>query len=142
MKVIDLLDVNVWLALAHPRHKHHKAARLYWEGAGSMAFCRISMQGFMRLVTQPAVMGDAVHTPEEAWDIYNAHRDSGRVEFLAEPLTIEKQMHRYSARPKFQVRDWTDAWLASFAVMAGCRLVSFDAGFAQYEGLGFLQLQP
>ncbi|HEX6017900.1 MAG TPA: hypothetical protein VFZ28_07355 [Burkholderiaceae bacterium] len=26
----DLLDVNVWLALAAPSHVHHAAARAYW----------------------------------------------------------------------------------------------------------------
>ncbi len=98
------------------------------------------MQGFLRLVTQPAVMGTAVHTPEEAWSIYEAHLGGGRVAMLAEPATAEAQMRRYSSRPGFHPRDWTDAWLAGFAVAAGCQLVSFDAGFTQYEGLKFLQL--
>lgn len=142
MKVADLLDVNVWLALVNPLHVHHAAAQDYWAAADvPMAFCRISMQGFLRLVTQAAVMGKAVHTPEEAWNIYNAYLDTRRVEFLAEPLTIEQQMRRYTAHPTFQVRDWTDAWLASFAITANCRLVSFDAGFRQYDKLDFLQLK-
>ena len=142
MKAPDLLDVNVWLALAHPGHTHHEAAKNYWSSAPSqLAFCRASMQGFLRLVTQPAVMGAAVHTPEEAWSIYDAHLGCGRVVFLPEPATAEEQMRRYSSRPGFQTRNWTDAWLASFAVTAGCRMVSFDGGFTQYDGLDFLQLK-
>ena len=142
MKRLDLLDINVWLALSNPWHVHHATAQNYWADADAgMAFCQISMQGFLRLVTHPAAMGQAVHTPEEAWDIYNAYLRTSRVEFLAEPVTLEKQLRRYTSRDGFHVRDWTDAWLASFAVTAGCRIVSFDAGFSQYEGLEFLQLK-
>ncbi|MEO6017082.1 MAG: TA system VapC family ribonuclease toxin [Polaromonas sp.] len=142
MKSADLLDVNVWLALAYPGHSHHKAAKNYWSTATAQpAFCRTSMQSFLRLLTQPAVMGPAVHTPEEAWAIYDAHLGSGRVLLLPEPASTETQMRRYNTRPGFHVRDWTGAWLASFAVTAGCRMVSFDSGFQQYDGLGFLLLQ-
>ena len=138
----DLLDVNVWLALAHPGHTHHAAAKNYWSGTKAQpAFCRVSMQGFLRLVTQAAVMGPAVHTPAEAWSIYAAHLQSGRTLFLHESATLEEQVQRYTTKADFNLRDWTDAWLAGFAVTAGCRLVSFDGGFKQYEGLDFLPLK-
>jgi uncharacterized protein len=138
----DLLDVNVWLALAHPGHTHHTAAKHYWQNSvNGMAFCRTTMQGFLRLVTQPAVMGAAVHSTAEAWMIYSAHLASGRVQFVAEPASIEAQLRALTLRDNFQQRDWTDAYLASFAMTAACRMVSFDKGFAQYEGLQFLQLQ-
>ncbi len=142
MKSLDLLDVNVWLALAHPGHSHHKAAIHYWYTAtAQLAFCRTSMKGFLRLLTQAAVMGEAVHTPEEAWDMYAAYLSSGRVVFLPEPVTTEAQMRSFTTQPGFRVRDWTDAYLASFAVTAGCRMVSFDSGFKQYETLDFLPLK-
>ena len=142
MTPFDLLDVNVWLALAYPGHTHHAAAKNYWSGAGAQpAFCRVSMQGFLRLVTQAAVMGPAAHTPEEAWSIYAAHLASGRTLFLHEPATLEEQVQRYTTKADFNLRDWTDAWLAGFAVAAGCRLVSFDGGFKRYEGLDFLHLK-
>ena len=138
----DLLDVNVWLALAHPGHTHHAAAKNYWSGTKAQpAFCRVSMQGFLRLVTQAAVMGPAVHTRAEAWSIYAAHLQSGRTLFLHESATLEEQVQRYTMKADFNLRDWTDAWLAGFAVTAGCRLVSFDGGFKQYEGLDFLHLK-
>jgi uncharacterized protein len=147
----DLLDVNVWLALAHVHHPHHAAARQYWAGATvPLAFCRTSMQGFLRLVTQKAVMGSAVHTPLEAWSIYTAHLATGRSVLLPEPDGIDVVWQRLSTAPSLHTRDWTDAYLASFAIQANCRLVSFDAGFAQYEetgsnedsGLDFLHLTP
>lgn len=142
MTPFDLLDVNVWLALAHPGHTHHAAAKNYWTGTRAQpAFCRVSMQGFLRLVTHPAVMGPAAHTAEEAWSIYAAHLHSGRTLFLHEPGALDEQVQRYTTKADFNLRDWTDAWLAGFAVTAGCRLVSFDGGFKQYEGLDFLHLK-
>lgn len=99
------------------------------------------MLGFLRLVTQPAVMGPAVHTTEEAWGIYAAHLGSGHVVFLPEPASTEAQMRRYTLEPSFNTRDWTAAYLASFALAASCRVVSFDSGFKQYEALDFLHLK-
>ena len=143
----DLLDVNVWLALAHVQHPQHAAARQYWASAAvPLAFCRTSMQGFLRLVTQAKVMGDAVHTPGEAWSIYTAHLASGRSVLLPEPDGLDVVWQRISTAPSFHIRDWTDAYLASFAINANCRMVSFDAEFAKYQkpgvGLDFLQLKP
>ena len=85
-------------------------------------------------------MGAAAHTAAEAWTIYSAHLASGRVQWVTEPASIEVQLRALTLRDTFQQRDWTDAYLASFAMTAGCRMVSFDKGFAQYEGLQFLQL--
>lgn len=150
MSRADLLDVNVWLALAHVQHPHHETAREYWAASTvPMAFCRTSMQGFLRLVTQPAVMGNAVHTPAEAWSIYTAHLATGRSVLLPEPDGVDMVWQRLSSAKGFHIRDWTDAYLASFALCADCRLVSFDAGFAQYQnttknqdpGLDFLHLR-
>ena len=137
MSRADLLDVNVWLALAHVHHPHHAAARQYWASATvPLAFCRTSMQGFLRLVTQAKVMGSAVHTTAEAWHIYTAHLASGRSVLLPEPDGIDLVWQRMSTAPNFHTHDWTDAYLASFAIQAGCRMVSFDAGFAQYQKVG------
>ena len=55
----DLPDVNVWLALAATQHPHHDAAASYWaehEG-GQIWFCRITMLGLVRLLSNPKVMG-------------------------------------------------------------------------------------
>ena len=147
MSRTDLLDVNVWLALAHVHHPHHATARQYWLDARvPMAFCRTSVQGFLRLVTQAAVMGNAVHTPSEAWSIYTAHLASGRSVLLPEPDGLDASWQRMTTSANFRTRDWTDAYLANFAIQANCRMVSFDAGFAKYQtsepGLAFLHLQP
>ena len=95
-------------------------------------------------------MGNAVHTPSEAWSIYSAHLSSGRSLLLPEPEGLNNVWQRLSMAQGFHIRDWTDAYLVSFAVSAQCRMVSFDAGFAKYQnlnqsqgvGLDFLHLKP
>ena len=89
------------------------------------------MQGFLRLVSQPAVMGAAIQTLAEAWSIYTAHRATGRSVLLPEPENVDSVWQRLSSADSFYIRDWKDSYLASFALCADCRLVSFDAGFSR-----------
>ena len=55
----DLLDANVWLARVDENHVHHATAVAYWQNQAqdTMAFCRISLLGFLRLATRKGVLG-------------------------------------------------------------------------------------
>ena len=140
----DLPDLNVWLALLNVNHPHQAAAKRYWEEAAAarIAFCRITMLGLLRLSTNKVVMGGAPYSTEEAWQAYQATAALPEVSFLAEPQGIDALMQEHSSAPTFRNADWTDAYLAAFAQMAGLRLVSFDKGFANYQGLNLLPLAP
>ncbi len=142
MAEIDLPDLNVWLALACEDHQHHRRARHYWEneGAPHLAFCRITMLGLLRLATNPRVMQERPFTPVEAWKIYRDFIALPEVTFLGEALDIEVQLSAFSETSDFPVNHWTDAYLAAFAQGAGCRLVSFDAGFECFPSLEFFHL--
>jgi uncharacterized protein len=133
----DLPDVNVWLALLNPQHVHHASAQRYWNEAGSqrIVLCRTTMLGLLRLSTNKAVMGGTPYTTEQAWQAYQALIDLPEVTLLAEPAGIETAMRRFSNSAQFRHADWTDAYLAAFALLAGLRLVSFDQGFTQYSTL-------
>jgi toxin-antitoxin system PIN domain toxin len=139
----DLLDVNVWLALVDENHVHHAAAVDYWQkqAADTVAFCRISLLGFLRLATRKGVLGRTL-TPDEAWTIIHRYLAEPGVVLLDEPAGIDEAFARYTSDPGFLPSDWTDAYLAGFAVTADCRLVSFDAGFVRYPGLERLHLTP
>ena len=104
------------------------------------------MQGFLRLVTQATVTGNAVHTPLAAWSIYTAHLASSRSLLPSYCLKLDAVWQRLSTVPAFHIRDWTDAYLAILDIEGRCRLVSFDAGFAKYQspnvGLDFWHLKP
>ncbi len=143
MPDIDLPDINVWLALTDEDHQHHRRARQYWEseGAPKLAFCRVTMLGLLRLATNAKVMHKRPFTPAEAWKIYRDFIALPEVFFLAESTDIEAQLAAYSESATFRPHRWTDAYLAAFAYIAGCRLVSFDADFHVFSDLEFLHLR-
>ena len=66
--IVDLPDLNIWLALASPTHQHHSSAVQCWEEQASqqVLFCMVTALGPVRLVMQPKVMGDAAMTAAEA----------------------------------------------------------------------------
>ena len=109
---VDLLDVNVWLALTDERHVHHQAARVYWneQRADHIAFCRVTMLALLRLVTHPKVMSGVPFTHDEAWNIYRTYRNLPIVRFLPEAntlettlasLTLKRKMEIWSSRAKY-----------------------------------------
>jgi toxin-antitoxin system PIN domain toxin len=138
---MDLLDVNLWLALVDKRHVHHPLAQEYWSqnGAIQFAFCRITMLGFLRLTTSPKAVAKP-KTNAEAWAIYQELRALPNIQFLAEPAGLEIHLQSLTTQTAFPHRLWTDAYLAAFALAGGCRIASFDADFARFPGLNFLHL--
>lgn len=138
----DLPDINVWLALLNPQHPHHLAAKNYWEqtAAQQIAFCRITMLGLLRLSTNKAVMGGTPYSAEQAWQAYQAVIDLPEVVIVAEPQGVDALMRKHTSASTFRQPDWTDAYLAAFAHLAGLRMVSFDTGFTKYGGLALLAL--
>ena len=67
--MIYLPDVNIWIALTSNRHVHHQLATEWLHGVGhdTVAFCRVSELGFLRLLTNAHVMGKDVLSPAQAW---------------------------------------------------------------------------
>ena len=109
---VDLLDLNVWLALACPDHSHHLRAAHYREqqAAEQVLFCTVTVLGLVRLVCQPNLMAEAVKTAAEASALLDA--------FCQQP-----GVSMASAEPN------------------GWRLVSFDRDFERFEGLERLALR-
>ncbi len=138
----DLLDVSVWLPLSAPDHVHHARARRYWDtgSADQLAFCRVTALAFLRLTTNATVLGDAVLDGPSAWRGLRTWLDSPRVVFINEPPGIDEVLGRWVMEMDIHGGHWTDAYLAAFAVAAGCRLVSFDSDFKAYSGLSFIRL--
>ena len=139
----DLLDANVWLALAVEAHTHHRRATAYWEqeAAPVAVFCRVTQMAFLRLLTNRAVMGSQVLSPSAAWAKTADFMRLPEVELFDEPLGVEDAWERFATSGRFSPSLWTDAYLAAFAVRAGLRLVSFDKGFSKFEGVHPLVLE-
>ena len=139
----DLLDANVWLALAAEAHTHHERAKVYWhnEAAPIAAFCRLTELAFLRHLTNRAVMGEQVLTPSAAWKKRTQFLALPEVQRLAEPVGLDEELAKFCDLGRTSPNLWTDAYLAALAKCAGLRLVTFDRGFARFGGLELLFLQ-
>ncbi len=137
----DLLDVNVWLALAIVEHPHHDIAASYWaRGAGTERFfCRLSAMSLVRLLVHPKLMADKPLTLSKAWALYRAFATLPGVAMLEEPEGLDIDLGALIT-PKLPSRLFTDAYFAAFALKAGTRLVTFDKDFARFEQLATLRL--
>jgi hypothetical protein len=131
---ISLPDVNVWIALAAEGHIHHVPAREWFAAQpdASVAFCRITQMGLLRLLTNPNVMGRAPRTIGQAWDVFTQLRRDRRLLFMAEPEGVESAWRGFMTQPGVGPSSWTDAYLAAFARTHSCLLVTFDNGFARW----------
>lgn len=140
----DLLDANVWVALAAADHVHHELALRYWqeESAESVAFCRVTALAFLRLVTNAHVMQHAVLTSGEAWALLQEWLRLPEVSFLNEPVGLDEQLGQFSREMSIRPKLWTDAYLAAFAIAGNHRVVTLDGDFHQFPGLNLLFLQP
>ncbi len=81
-----LIDINVWLALTWDKHAQHAAAARWYSSIDDAAllFCRFTMLGFLRLLTNRQVMGDSTATLSGALEIYDRWRQDPRVELAVE----------------------------------------------------------
>jgi toxin-antitoxin system PIN domain toxin len=137
----DLPDVNVWLALAVPQHPHHSAAATYWRDhpGGQIWFCRVTMLGLVRLLSNPKVMGPQALRLTEALAAYQRFVSLPDVAMHAETGECDSQLQQLLAA-ELPTRLLTDAYLAAFAASAGLRLVTFDKDFDRFSGLIRLRL--
>lgn len=121
-----LPDVNVWMTLTVPEHVHHAAADAWYTRARYdwIVFSRITQMGFLRLLSDPKVMGARAQTPAEAWKTYDAWLQQDRIGYAAEPGEIDTGWRNISTA--WGANSWTDAYLAAFASSSGYTLVTFD----------------
>lgn len=132
-----LPDVNVWIALLIAGHVHHKAAKSWFEESAddTVAFCRVTQMGLLRLLTNTQVMARDVLTADQAWDVLDQLEQDDHILFASEPPGIDAAWRHVAGGAKTGANFWTDAYLAAFAQTAGYTLVTFDKGFRKYKQL-------
>jgi hypothetical protein len=131
-----LPDVNVWIAIAADRHVHHDFARQWFDSAvAPVCFCRVTQMAFLRLLTNPKVMGEDSLSPAGAIAVYRQLASDERVRFAPEPPDIESAWISLMSAREASGSTWTDAYLAAFALEAGFRLISFDRGMRHWPAL-------
>ena len=137
----DLPDVNVWLALAVNQHPHHDAAAAYWSGheAGPVWFCRVTMLGLVRLLSNPKVMGEQALDLKQSLAAYQRFAALPEIGWHAEPIDCGDHLQKLVSTD-LPARLLTDAYLAAFAGSARLRMVTFDKDFGRFQGLDCLRL--
>ena len=137
----DLPDVNVWLALAVNQHPHHDAAAAYWSGhqAGPVWFCRVTMLGLVRLLSNPKVMGEQALDLKQSLATYHHFAALPEIGWHAEPSDCGDHLQKLVSTD-LPARLLTDAYLAAFAGSARLRMVTFDKDFGRFQGLDCLRL--
>jgi uncharacterized protein len=134
---------NVWIAAASDRHEHHAVARQWFDSdSAPVCFCRLTQMAFLRLLTNPKVMGEDILSPATAIAVYRQLFSDERVRFEAEPANIENAWVSLMSIGTANGGTWTDAYLAAFAMEAGFRLISFDRGMRRWPGLPLELLIP
>ena len=132
-----LPDINVWLAMAFEAHGHHTAAR-DWFGEireGGCYFCRFTQAGFLRLATNPTLLGGEALTLADAWSVYDRILADDRIDYSPEPIGLDHLWRELTMTRKRSPKVWNDAYLAAFAKAGGLQLVTFDSGFSKYKGV-------
>ncbi len=138
-----LLDINCWLAAAARRHVYHPDAKAWIDHAsGTLAFCRVTQMGFLRLATNPKVMKEDVLTLPQAWEAYQKFLADPRIVFADEAEGLENFWKEFTGAPTGNPNMWTDAYLAAFAKAGGHTLVTFDQGFSRFANLSVKVLYP
>jgi toxin-antitoxin system PIN domain toxin len=135
--IISLPDVNIWIALAAEGHVHHVPAREWFAAQpdASVAFCRITQMGLLRLLTNSHVMGRAPRTIVQAWETFGQLRADRRLTFATEPDRLEFAWRQLMTRAGVGPSSWTDTYLAAFAEGNSYSLVTFDCGFERWPAL-------
>lgn len=128
-----LPDAKVWVALAVDAHPHHAQAKAWFKGIGknSLAFCRITEMGLLRLLTNSHVMSGEALSAQGAWAVRQQFETHGRVRYLEEAEGFAAIWRGTSGAGKVGPNYWTDAYLGSFCASSGATLVTFDRGFGQ-----------
>ena len=118
-----LPDVNVLVALTNPSHQHHTQARDWLAGVDRFATTPITENGLVRLLLNPAVVGQSV-TGEQATGVLAALRANSRATFVPDASSLaDTQIDLIGLVGHKQA---TDFHLINLAAQNGGALVTFD----------------
>ena len=128
---MKLVDVGLWLAAVWGRHVHHPvAADWFGREAEDVLFCRVTQMGLLRLLSNPAIMGDDAIDRSQAWRTFDQLRADERVLWADEPAELDAVWREISARDDKSHKLWTDDYLAAFAQASDATLVTLDRRLA------------
>jgi hypothetical protein len=124
--VITLFDVNVLIALADSRHRHHRQAKEAIRQArpDGWATCPLTQNGFLRIFGRQG-RPDGPGSPEEARQFLASLLSDPAHRFWADDISLA-DVGLFPRLPASS--QLTDLYLLALAVKHGGRLATFDAG--------------
>jgi len=125
-----LLDVNVLVAMAWPRHTAHATVQK-WLGrhaSDGWATCPLTQAGFTRVVSNPAFSRDAL-TPKQALTILEANLEHPAHHFWPDSLSLGEAMSEVGELTGHN--QITDAYLLALAISRKGTLVTLDKSIAK-----------
>jgi len=133
-----LADVNFLIALLHARHALSDRA-VAWLGrqdqAGSILLCRVAQMGVLRILTDREWLKDDVRPAAAIWGAWDLLLADDRFASVVEPAGIEAEWRLVTRDFTAGRNAGTDTYFAAFARAGGYRLLTFDRGCRQFEGL-------
>jgi uncharacterized protein len=124
---VILVDVGVWLAAIWGRHARHRVASEWFDNQqDDLALCRITHMSLLRLLSNPAILGEDAVTRGDAWRIIDRLWSDDRVLWAEEPDHLAIVFRAISAREDHSHKLWTDDYLAAFAQASGASLATLD----------------
>lgn len=126
-----LLDVSTCLVGFWAGHVHHEATRSWLDAADndSLALCRVVQLGWLRHLTNPAVLGDDALTRIDAWNFIATVLQDARFGWVVERGDVDDHFAQFVGHDR-RHKLWTDDYLAALASASGHCLATLDAKFA------------
>jgi uncharacterized protein len=131
-----LCDANVFLAIAVEQHSGHETAARWFIGLernDTAVFCRATQNSFLRLLTRKISEHYVPVTNRKAWEAYDKLCQDETLIFVEEPAGLERIWRKLASPSSASPKLWMDAYLASFAIAGGFRMVTFDRDFRSFE---------
>jgi len=134
----NLCDVNVLLALCYAKHVHHTKAIKWLDGIekpADIVICRITQLGLLRLLSNPSVMREDVHSLKQCWNVFDEIMSDERFFFWNEPTHLESIFRKMTESLSFSHKIMQDAYLAAFAKTSRLNVITFDRDFKKFDGI-------
>lgn len=127
-----LLDGGICLVGFWSGHQHHPAVRAWLEPADdrSLGLCRVVQLGWLRHLTNPAVLGADALTRAEAWAFVSSVLEDSRFVWVKEAADVDASLAALAARPDRSHKRWTDDYLAAVALAGGHAFATLGTAIA------------
>lgn len=137
---VFLLDANVLIALAWPKHEANELVSRWFaaKAVGAWATCPITESAFVRTLTNPVFAPNSLTVPD-ALRVLKANVELPGHRFWTDDLQLAGALHNSMSRLTGH-RQVTDAYLVALAQHNRGRLATLDAGIAAWAPTNSVEL--